>query len=288
MTQEPNHSMNQIPVPIEDFPDPTDAQLEEIARLREAGADARTALATPSNGKRTPAERAVSESADSLALLALGGLSYGVEILRRRADRAAAVMERQRRAGTITAATTVPDDELAKYALLGLAFRAPGVIADGLSIVEDAVDTTAGIALAVANPVLKSRLFRPVRESFNGFAQRGESMVNELAQLGQQGQDLGKDLVEDATVEVMNNVVEYVAESDDVRDLIQNQTVSLFQEFLAFIQARLRRADMTVQRITFKLIPGDQANRKQEIPIDLPLAEQDLVLLLRTTQSRLQ
>jgi hypothetical protein len=171
---------------------------------------------------------------------------------------------------------------------MGLTVKAPGVIADGLSVVEGVANATANVVYSLASPVINSRLFIPFHDMYNGFAQRGESMVNELAQLGRQGQDLGKDLVEDATVEVMNNVVDVVAESDEVRDLIQHQTVSLAQEFLAFIQARLRGADMTVQRITFKLIPGDQANRKQEIPIDLPLAEQDLVLLLKTTQSRLQ
>jgi hypothetical protein len=215
-------------------------------------------------------------------------MAYGAEVLRRRVDRANAVIEQQRRARTLPAQPTIPGDELAKYALMGLTVKAPGVIADGLSVVEGVADATANVVYSLASPVINSRLFRPFHDMYNGFAQRGESMVNELAQLGRQGQDLGKDLVEDATVEVMNNVVDVVAESDEVRDLIQHQTVSLAQEFLAFIQARLRGADMTVQRITFKLIPGDQANRKQEIPIDLPLAEQDLVLLLKTTQSRLQ
>jgi hypothetical protein len=189
--------------------------------------------------------------------------------------------------GTLSAETAIPEDELAKYALMGLTFKVPGVIADGLSVVEGAADATAGVVYSVARPFLNSRLFRPFYNVYDGFAQRGESVVNVLAQQGRRGQDLGKDLVEDATVEVMNNVVEVVAESEEVRDLVQSQTISLFQEFLAFVQARLRGADMAIQRVTFKLLPGDQADRKHEIPIDLPVVEQDLALLLRTTQSRL-
>jgi hypothetical protein len=221
-------------------------------------------------------------------MLALGGLTYGAELLRRRTDRATAVVAQQHRDGALPTKTAIPEDEIAKYALMGLAFKAPGAIADGLSVVEDAADTAAGVAYTLASPVINSRLFRPFRDAYDGFAERGEAMVNELAQQGRVGQNLGKDLVEDATVEVMNNVVEVVAESDEVRDLIQHQTISLAQEFLAFIQGRLRSADMAIQRITFKIIPGDQADRKREIPIDLPVGEQDLVLLLRTTQSRLQ
>ncbi len=220
-------------------------------------------------------------------MLALGGMAYGAEVLRRRVDRANAVIEQQRRAGTLPAQSTIPGDELAKYALMGLTVKAPGVIADGLSVVEGVADATAGVVYRLARPVINSRLFRPFHDVYDGFAQRGESLVYALAQQGRRGQNLGKDLVEDATVEVMNNVVEVVAESDEVRDLVQHQTVSLVQEFLAFVQARLRGADLSVQRITFKLIPGDQADRKHEIPIDLPVVEQDLVLLLRTTQSRL-
>jgi hypothetical protein len=87
MTQEPHQSKNQIPMPIEDFPDPTDSELAEIAAMRNSGVDARAALATPVNGKRMPAARDVSESVAPMTLLALGGLTYGAEVLRRRIDR---------------------------------------------------------------------------------------------------------------------------------------------------------------------------------------------------------
>lgn len=286
MTQEPHQSKNQIPVPVEEFPDRTDAELAEIARLRDAGADARAALATPTNGKRMPPDRDVSESAAALALLALGGLTYGAELLRRRADRANAVIAQQRRAATLPGQATIPDEELARYALMGLVLKAPDVIADGLSAVGGVVDATAGVAYAVAGPVLHSRLLKPFRDSFNGFAQRGESMVQELAQLGQQGQAVSKELVEDATVNAMNNVVGVVAESEEVRELVQQQTVSLFQEFLAFIQDRLRNMDLRIQRVAFRIIPGDQSDRTNEKPLELPMPPPNRVLLLRSPQRR--
>ena len=256
--------------------------------MTETSGDARAALARAANGHAAAGTRAGAGSTTSLTLLALGGLTYGVEVLRRRADYASTAIDQQRRTGTTSTQAPIPEDEVAKYALLGLAFKAPAVIADGLSVVEDAADSAAGVAYTLASPVINSRLFRPFRNAYDGLAERGEAMVNELAQQGRQGQDLGKELVQDATFDAMNNVVEVVAESDEVRDIIQGQTVSLAQEFLAFIQERLRGADMLIQRITFKIIPGDQRNRVNETPVEIPMPEPSRVLPLRSRERSAQ
>ena len=243
MTHESSQSKNQIPMPVEDFPDPTDAQVESIAQARATGDDPYEALATPSNGKRAAVERDSTGSTTSLTLLAVGALTYGMEVLSQRAEHAGAAIDTRRRMST-TRQVPIPENERAKYALMGLVFKAPSLFSGGASVIGETAETAANVVYAVTSPVTNSRLFRPVRNMYDGLAQRGEAIVDDLAQLGVQGQDFSKELIEDATLDAMNNVVEVVSENEEIRELVQQQTFSLLEEFLAFIQNRLRRIDL--------------------------------------------
>ena len=251
------------------------------------GDDPYAVLATPTNGKRAAVERDTAASTTSLTMLAVGALSYGMDILSRRAEHAGAAIDTHRRSGT-SGTLPVPEDERTKYALMGLLFKAPSLFSGGASVVGDTVESAANVVYTVTSPITNSRLFRPVRNMYDGLAQRGEAIVDDLAQLGVQGQDLSKELIEDATFDAMNNVVGVVSESEEIRELVQQQTFSLLEEFLAFIQNRLRNIDLQVQRIAYKIIPGDQRNRASETPVELPLPGPSRMPFLASQQRRLQ
>ncbi len=286
MNLDPYQSKDQIPMPPDDFPDPTDAQLKAIARARVAGADPHTVLATPTNGARATIEREETSSATSLALLALGGLTYGMDVLRRRAEDSRVSVDAQRRMGAPTGRVPIPEDERVKYALMGLAFKAPALLSGGLSVVEETIENTAGVVQSIVSPVTNSRLFNPFRNMYDGLAQRGEAVVNDLAQLGAQGQDFSKELIGDATLSAVNNVVDVVVESEEVRELVQQQTFSMLEEFLAFIQNRLRTVDLRLQRMVFWIIPGRQPSKAGETLVEIPLPDPSRVLLLQSKPRR--
>jgi hypothetical protein len=278
MTHDSSQPKNQIPMPVDDFPDPTDAQLEAIARARATGDDPYVVLATPTNGKRAAVERDPTGSTTSLTLLAVGALTYGMEMLSQRAEHAGKAIDTRRRAGT-TGPVSIPEDERAKYALMGLLFRAPSLFSGGTSVIGDTVETAANVVIDVTSPITNSRLFRPARNMYDGLAQRGEAIVDGLAQLGAQGQDFSKELIEDATFDAMSNVVGAVAENEEIRDLVQQQAVGFAQEFLTFVQDRLESVDLLVQRIAFKIIPGNQADRAIAPVVEIPWPSKNRALI---------
>jgi hypothetical protein len=150
----------------------------------------------------------------------------------------------------------------------------PGVIADGSSVVW----LIPRLGSFSGRLFLNSRLFRPFT-TLQWLRPARESVVN-IGATGPARPGSGQGLAEDATVEVMNNVVEVVAESDEVRDLVQSQTISLLQEFLASSRRWLRgrHGHPAVTKLILVI-----RRTEYEILIDLPVVEQDLAVP-RTTK----
>lgn len=268
MSSETPSRKERISMPDDDFPDPSDEVLAQITDSYTDRSEVRSAIASAANGRRLPAETDISESITGLGMLALGGLIFGSAELRKRMAETKAAIQEDRKKGV---APSVPPDELARYAAIGLALKTPALLEAGLSRVTGVADTAAGMVTGIASPLTNSFLFRPIRTRYDSLADRGASVVAELAALGVQGEKYSKELVETTAFGTMSDVVDVVVENEEVRDLVQQQTIGLAQEFLMYVQDRLQDADLMLQRIVFKIVPGDQADRKLEPVIEIPV-----------------
>jgi hypothetical protein len=294
MTAETSTPKNGIAMPTDDFPDRSDAEIAAIVNEAQTRGEVRAAIATPSNGKGARAANGLyadtsldtSESVTGLTMLSLGGLLYGVELLQKRMGETKATIVQDRLAGAGVPA--LPKDELARYALIGLALKAPTVLKSGSSRIEGVADAATNVVTGLTNPIANSFLFRPLVRRYDAMADRGASMVRELAVLGVEGEKYSKSLVETTAFGTMSDVVDVVVENEEVRDLVQQQTVGLLQELLMFVQDRLEGADMLLQRITFRIIPGNQADREVKPEIEIPLPEKNRALVLSAKRVRTQ
>lgn len=281
MTEDTRHKQR-ISMPDDDFPDPSDEELAQIAEATGDRAEIRAAIANPVKGGRSLPQPDISESLTGLGLLALGGLLYGTAELRKHMAETQASIQEDRKKGR----PPVPQDDLARYAAIGLALKTPAALEAGVSRVTGVADTVAGVATGLASPITNSFLFRPVRNAFDLLAARGETVLGELAAIGVQGEKYGKELVETTAYGTMSDVVDVVVESEEVRDLVQQQTLGLAQEFLLFVQDRLEGADLAFQRIIFRIIPGDQAERSLAPEIDIPWPSRNQALIPLVEQVR--
>ena len=73
MSSKPPNHKDRISMPEDDFPDPSDEELAQIAGAHEDRQEVRAAIAAATNGRRPPAEPDISESLTGLGMLAPGG-----------------------------------------------------------------------------------------------------------------------------------------------------------------------------------------------------------------------
>jgi hypothetical protein len=193
-----------------------------------------------------------------LMRLLVGGAMEGVDELFRRLKEHQIELKQNQAA----AITIYPDDETdlerLRYALIGLLFETPQVMARSLSTVGQTTTKATNLITRMISPVTNSRLMRPVQNRYDTVAARGEEMLERLVESGWSEEKAGRLLARNASAEVMDELLAYLAEKPEIRQLVQQQGVGLAGELVEQIRGRAAAADNLVDRISGTILRRPQ------------------------------
>jgi len=174
----------------------------------------------------------------------IGSAVEGNDELWRRARHWQAEVDKARSSETTISPAGETEANRLRYALIGLFFET----IDGWSGRLKSIQQTTGHAYQtvtrLVDPVMSSRLLRPVRHTVDHVVSRGESVVESWIQTGRREEQLSRSLVRDQAYEdIVDAVLDYMAQKPEVRDLIQDQSVGMAGEIVGELRERSTDVD---------------------------------------------
>ena len=181
--------------------------------------------------------------------LLVGGTMEGVDELLRRLKERQQEVNRSQAANLTIFPLDSADPERLRHALIGLMFETPQVMARGVSKVRTNTQRATQTVAKVTKPVTNSWLARPFRRQIEKVVARGEAFVDRLAETGRMEEENGRLLAKATTNEALDEILAYLAEKPEIRQLVQQQGLSLTEEVVNALRKRTAEADRLVDRI---------------------------------------
>jgi hypothetical protein len=195
------------------------------------------------------------ETLQLILQLAVGGVMEGADELARRLQERQHELN-QNRAGKITVfAGDESDAERLRYALLGILFETPGVVARQLSAARQNTQRVAGMVAKVTRPLTNSWLARPARRRYQNLVARRNALIDRLIEVGRTEEQSGRLLARDVTVETLDELLTYLAQKPEIRQIVQEQGLSLTGEVVNEMRKRTAAADSLVDRLLGRRTP---------------------------------
>lgn len=140
--------------------------------------------------------------------------------------------------------TDETDGERLRYAIVGMLFQAVDSAADGLKSVSYRTTRVRQRVSRLVDPLVSNRLVRPIRHQVEHAVSIGESAVQSWIRTGRKEDQLSRRLVlEQAYENLVNEVLDYVAQKPEIRDLVQDQGVGMAEEMVGTLRERSTSAD---------------------------------------------
>ena len=115
----------------------------------------------------------------------------------------------------------------------------------------------------LVSPVVGSRVFRPIRRSWEGMVSRGQEEVDNWKQIGEDETARGQELLQNVTMSTVNASIDYITVQPEVTDLVTHQTTTITTELLTLFRELLFNLDFILEgllRRLFRMTP------RREIP----------------------
>lgn len=269
---------------------PQPAEPEEIIEVRTVSAEPATpqeAVASPlpdiepgpglpaAAPESTPAEPSAEAAFDayrSLVRLLVGGAVEGSAELTRRLDEWETRILLAGDPPALTREEETPTD-LARYALVGMAFDGAEFLRQQLPVWTALVDKTAQMSGKVASPFVRNRFTGFVGHWWDSAIENGEKNVQRWIEIGRGEEPRSRAMARTAVEDVINDIVSFLAENPEVADLVQQQSLGLAGEVVEEVRAKTVTGDMLVESIARKLLRMPQ---RSDFP-GPPQEVQDLV-----------
>lgn len=135
-----------------------------------------------------------------------------------------------------------------RYTLVGFLFEAIDAGYNSLSLFDKVASKALSTVSLILSPLTQSRLWRPVRDNFDSSRKRGESIVNSWIEIGRREEQASRDLVrKQAYDQIVDDVIDYLAQKPEVGDLIQQQSASVASELIDDIRVRSGQFDTLLE-----------------------------------------
>jgi len=200
----------------------------------------------------------------ALMRLLLGGMLVGADELRARLWR----WELASRSAAYQATAPQGSSTWLRYALVGMAFETESRMRRGFSRMlarfERLADETNGAYTRFAYAVRGTPLDDAVRYLDDVFY-RASRTVDEWVAHGWIEEQQGRRMAEQATVSVMDELLDYMAHNPEVRRLIEEQGMSMAEATADDVHERMASADQWIERLAHNLLRRP-AGEKPEAP----------------------
>jgi len=146
-------------------------------------------------------------------------------------------------------AETEAQQDLLRYALIGLVFSGEDRARRGLSRLWQVQKRLAQTAVRTTRPVANSRFLNPIQHRIDQAAARGQAEILRWIERGQLEEPISRELARLAFGETVDEFIEHLAENREVQELVQQQSVGLASEVVDQVRQRTFTADTLVERI---------------------------------------
>ncbi len=151
-----------------------------------------------------------------------------------------------------------PDQEdtqaaVIRYAVLGALFEAKDFVEESASQLSQTAENLGHAIAHTAQPVTNSRFFQPIQKQFNTLVKRGEEKLTPLVARGRREDPATRALAREAITQAVDEVIEYLAENEEVTELIQQQSMGMATEVVEDVRTRTVTADTVLEHFTRRL-----------------------------------
>lgn len=204
----------------------------------------------PPQAQSTPQEvdEQVNQDMKILLRLLVGTAVEGSDEFRRRARLWQAEMNISDPSRMVISLEDETDAARLRYTLVGFLFQAIDAGYNSLNLLERVSSQAYTIFSRMFAPLSKSRLWQPVQEHYEFYGEKGESIVNSWINTGRREEQVSRALVrKQAYEELINDVIEYLAQKPEVRELVQQQSVGMAGEIVGDLRERSSEFDSLLE-----------------------------------------
>ncbi|MCA9873855.1 MAG: hypothetical protein KC441_09375, partial [Anaerolineales bacterium] len=142
-----------------------------------------------------------------------------------------------------TQPTLEGQNDLLRYALVGLVFEGEDKVRGAMSKLWRVQKRLAQTAVHTTRPVTQSRLLHPLQRRLDQAAERGQAEIVRWIQRGQMEEPISRELARLAFGETVDEFIEHLAENNEVQELVQQQSMGLASEVVDQVRQRTFTAD---------------------------------------------
>jgi hypothetical protein len=178
-----------------------------------------------------------------LMRLALGSVVIGREEMLRRFQEKQS--ETSVPASTLNEVTPIESEsDRLRYAAIGAMSRSSDTLGQGISVFGRLTNRTFGFFTRAVSPLTESRMMGPFRRRYQRYVDQGERVVGEWVAVGRREEYLGRQLAQDTVIESIEETLDYLAESPEMDELTQQQSVDLIEDVFDDVGERTSRSGM--------------------------------------------
>ncbi len=158
-----------------------------------------------------------------LMRLALGGAILGREELKRR-------FQDKQSDPSISAAALNQETPIEteadriRYAAIGALAKSSDGIRSRLSALGRVTNRTYGSVRRTLDPLTNNRLLSPFRRRYQSYIDHGDKVISEWVIAGRREEYLSRQLAKETTIESIEETLDYLAESPEMDELVQQQS----------------------------------------------------------------
>jgi transposase-like protein len=167
--------------------------------------------------------------------MALGGAIIGREELKRRFQEEQSVTFVS--AATLNKETPIENEaDRARYAAIGAMAKSSDALRRRIAALGRVSNRTFSRLTRTFDPVTNSRLLSPFRRQYQRYTDHGDKIVSEWIATGRREEYLSRQLVQDTTVEAIEETLDYLAESPELDELVQQQSGDYIEDMFDDVQ----------------------------------------------------
>lgn len=197
----------------------------------------------------------------------IGSAVEGNDEFWRRARIWQAEMEKSRLTGAYPTPGVETEAARLRYALLGIFFQVLEGGSDRLKSLQQSTGRMYQRLNRLVDPLISSRLFRPLRNGVDHMVSRGETILESWIETGRREEQLSRSLVrEQAFDDLVNEVLDYLAAKPEIRDLVQDQGVGMAEEVVGEFRSRSSDIDSLLARVADAILRREPKQNQGEQP----------------------
>jgi hypothetical protein len=124
----------------------------------------------------------------------------------------------------------------ARYAAIGAMAKSSDALRIRIAALGRVSNRAFGRLTRTFDPLTNSRLLGPFRRQYQRYSDHGDKLVSEWIAAGRREEYLSRQLVQDATTEAIEETLDYLAESPELDELVQQQSGDYIEDVFEDIQ----------------------------------------------------